>query len=66
MLEVGVGTGISLDAYPPYVHVTAIDPSADMLEHAVAKTRENNWGHIDVRNGDAQKLEFPETASTGS
>jgi len=34
VLEVGVGTGIALDAYPPYAHVVAIDPSADMLERA--------------------------------
>jgi phosphatidylethanolamine/phosphatidyl-N-methylethanolamine N-methyltransferase len=58
VLEVGVGTGISLDAYPPYVHVTGIDPSADMLAHAINKTRENGWGHIEVRGGDAQNLEF--------
>jgi phosphatidylethanolamine/phosphatidyl-N-methylethanolamine N-methyltransferase len=59
-LEVGVGTGISLDAYPPYIHLTGIDPAASMLEHAVAKTKENNWGHIDLRSGDAQALEFPD------
>jgi len=62
VLEVGVGTGISLDAYPPYVHVTAIDPSDDMLAHALAKARENRWGHVDLRNGDAQKLDFPDNS----
>jgi phosphatidylethanolamine/phosphatidyl-N-methylethanolamine N-methyltransferase len=61
VLEVGVGTGISLDAYPPYVHVTGIDPSADMLSHAIAKTGENGWGHIDLSKGDAQNLEFPDS-----
>jgi phosphatidylethanolamine/phosphatidyl-N-methylethanolamine N-methyltransferase len=59
VLEVGVGTGISLDAYPPYVHVTGVDPSAKMLAHAIGKTRENGWGHIDLREGDAQELAFP-------
>jgi phosphatidylethanolamine/phosphatidyl-N-methylethanolamine N-methyltransferase len=62
VLEVGVGTGISLDAYPPYVHVTGIDPSADMLAHAINKTRENGWGHIEVRGGDAQNLEFADNS----
>ena len=38
VLEIGVGTGISLDAYPPYIHVTGIDPSANMLAHAVDKS----------------------------
>ena len=61
-LEVGVGTGISLDAYPPYIHLTAIDPSDSMLAHAVTKTKENNWRHIDLRNGDAQALEFPDNS----
>ena len=62
MLEVGVGTGISLDAYPPYVKVVGIDPSADMLAHAIKKTRDNGWGHIDVRQGDALNLEFPDNS----
>jgi phosphatidylethanolamine/phosphatidyl-N-methylethanolamine N-methyltransferase len=60
VLEVGVGTGISLDAYPPYVHITGIDPSTDMLNHAITKTRENEWGHIEIRPGDALKLDFPD------
>jgi len=61
-LEVGVGTGISLDAYPPYIQLTGIDPSDSMLAHAVAKTKENNWRHIDLRDGDAQALEFPDNS----
>ena len=62
VLEIGVGTGISLDAYPPYVHVTGIDPSADMLAHAVEKVRENQWRHIEVSNGDAHNLDFPDNS----
>ncbi|HKV56316.1 MAG TPA: class I SAM-dependent methyltransferase, partial [Candidatus Binataceae bacterium] len=62
VLEVGVGTGISLDAYPPYVHVIGIDPSADMLAHAIAKTGENGHSHIEVRKGDAQRLEFADNS----
>jgi phosphatidylethanolamine/phosphatidyl-N-methylethanolamine N-methyltransferase len=58
VLEIGVGTGISLDAYPPYVRVTAIDPSADMLAHAVAKSNDNGWGHIELHNADARHLDF--------
>jgi len=62
VLEVGVGTGISLEAYPPYVHVIGIDPSADMLAQAVKKTRNNGWGHVEVRQGDALNLEFPDNS----
>src|SRR5690349_20333895 len=60
VLEVGVGTGISLDAYPPYVHVVGIDPSRDMLEHAKAKIRENQWRHVELSQGDALNLEMPD------
>lgn len=62
VLEVGVGTGIALDAYPRYVRVTGIDPSTDMLEHAVKKIQENGWDNITVRQGDAMNLEFPDAS----
>jgi phosphatidylethanolamine/phosphatidyl-N-methylethanolamine N-methyltransferase len=62
VLEVGVGTGISLGAYPPYVRVIGIDPSTDMLAHAIAKIQGNGVGHIDLRKGDAQELEFPDNS----
>lgn len=56
VLEVGVGTGIALDAYPPYVHVVGIDASAKMLEQARAKVRESDWRHVELRQGDALDL----------
>src|SRR5580700_8755625 len=62
VLAVGVGTGISLDAYPPYVRIVGVDASADMLTHAIAKTRENGWGHVEVRQGDAMHLDFPDNS----
>ena len=58
VLEVGVGTGISLDGYPPYVHVVGIDPSADMLARAEKKVRENRWSHVELKPGDALNLPF--------
>src|SRR5437868_7104432 len=60
VLEVGVGTGISLDAYPPYVHVVGIDPSMEMLAQAQAKARENDWRNIELKQGDALKLDLPD------
>jgi phosphatidylethanolamine/phosphatidyl-N-methylethanolamine N-methyltransferase len=62
VLEVGVGTGISLSAYPPYVHVVGIDPSADMLTRAMKKVRENAWSHVELKQGDALKLDFPDNS----
>jgi len=60
VLEVGVGTGISLDAYPPYVRIIGVDPSPDMLAHAIAKIQGNGAGHIRLQQGDAQELDFPD------
>ena len=62
VLEVGVGTGIALDGYPPYAHVVAIDPSAAMLKHAAVKVKENNLSNIELRVGDALNLDFPDNS----
>ena len=62
VLEVGVGTGIALDAYPPYAHIVAIDPSVDMLERAKKRVAENGWGHIELKQGDALNLDFPDNS----
>lgn len=62
VLEVGVGTGISLEAYPPYVKVVGIDPSADMLAQAFKKVGENGWKHVELREGDALNLDFPDNS----
>jgi phosphatidylethanolamine/phosphatidyl-N-methylethanolamine N-methyltransferase len=62
VLEVGVGTGIALGGYPPYAHVVAIDPSADMLKRAQKRVAENNWGHIELKLGDALNLDFPDNS----
>src|SRR5258708_2572974 len=62
VLEVGIGPGISLDAYPPYVHVVGIDPSTDMLEHAHTKARDKEIKNVELRLGDALNLDFPDNS----
>jgi phosphatidylethanolamine/phosphatidyl-N-methylethanolamine N-methyltransferase len=62
VLEVGVGTGIALGGYPPYAHVVAIDPSLDMLERAKKRVTENGWKHIELRQGDALNLDYPDNS----
>ena len=62
VLEVGVGTGIALDGYPPYAHVVAIDPSADMLKRAKKRVTENGWKHIELSLGDALNLDYPDNS----
>lgn len=60
VLEVGVGTGLALSAYPPSCHVTGIDLAPDMLERARRKVAREGWQHIDLAVGDAQDLDFPD------
>ncbi|MGH7814617.1 MAG: class I SAM-dependent methyltransferase [Candidatus Binataceae bacterium] len=62
VLEVGIGTGMSLEGFPPYVKVVGIDPSADMLARAIEKARENQWGHVELKQGDALNLDFPDNS----
>jgi phosphatidylethanolamine/phosphatidyl-N-methylethanolamine N-methyltransferase len=59
VLDVGVGTGASLDAYPRSCEVVGIDLSEDMLTHAWEKIRRHQWDHIQLRQMDALNIDFP-------
>lgn len=58
VLEIGVGTGLSLAAYPPHADVTGVDLSPHMLERARDKVQRHTWRHIDLLEMDACHLEF--------
>lgn len=61
ILEVGVGTGLSLQHYKPGLNVTGIDFSEDMLAKAKAKVRELSLDHVkELRQMDARELDFPD------
>jgi phosphatidylethanolamine/phosphatidyl-N-methylethanolamine N-methyltransferase len=60
VLEVGVGTGLSLGAYPPHCQLTGVDLAPNMLARAERKVRWNEWHHVDLEVGDAQALAFPD------
>ncbi len=60
VLEVGVGTGLSLPAYPDHCQVTGIDLAPEMLEQAQEKINRNGWRHINVMPMDALDLRFVE------
>jgi phosphatidylethanolamine/phosphatidyl-N-methylethanolamine N-methyltransferase len=60
VLEVGVGTGLSFDAYPTHCQVTGIDLAPDMLEKAREKLVRNGWRHLKVMEMDALNLKFAE------
>lgn len=57
VLEVAVGTGLNLDAYPLDIRLTGIDLSDEML--AIARTRARELGReVALRQGDAHSLPF--------
>jgi phosphatidylethanolamine/phosphatidyl-N-methylethanolamine N-methyltransferase len=59
VLEVGVGTGLSLSAYAPHLEVTGIDYSEDMLERARKRVAAEGLGHVrELRQMDARSLDF--------
>ena len=62
VLELGVGTGLSLDAYPQHCQVTGIDLAPEMLERAQDRVNRNGWRHVTLQQGDAQNLTFADDA----
>lgn len=60
VLELGVGTGLSLEAYPPHCQVLGVDLAPDMLEHAQERIERNGWRHISLQAMDAMNLNLPD------
>ena len=60
VLELGVGTGLSLSAYPAHCEVVGIDLAQDMLDQAAEKVRRRGWRHVSLRRMDALDLSFPD------
>src|SRR6201986_3508301 len=61
VLEVGVGTGISLPLYSPNVRIFGTDISEAMLNKAKQRVAEGRLKNIEGLAGmDAEKLEFPD------
>lgn len=47
ILEVGVGTGLSLPLYPDFVRITGIDVSREMLDQARQRVARKRLSHVD-------------------
>jgi phosphatidylethanolamine/phosphatidyl-N-methylethanolamine N-methyltransferase len=62
VLELGVGTGLSLAAYPASCDVTGIDLAPEMLERAQDKVNRQGWRHVTLEQGDALDLRFPDNS----
>src|SRR5262245_31301263 len=60
VLEVGVGTGMSLPLYPQRCSVTAIDLSDGMLERARTRVAQHNLANVRLIQMDATELKFPD------
>src|SRR6266571_6038884 len=63
VLEVGVGTGLSLPLYPPSVRVTGIDVSREMLDKARARVAKRNFAHVEaLLEMDAEAMSFADAS----
>ena len=63
VLEVGVGTGLSLPSYSDHLNVTGIDLSPEMLEIAEKRVREKGLNNIDALHVmDATDLKFEDNS----
>jgi len=62
VLEVGVGTGLSLKHYPETCKVIGIDFCEPMLEKGFERVDKNGFPHIELRKMDAMHLSFPDNS----
>ena len=63
VLEVGVGTGLSLPLYPRDVTITGIDVSREMLEKARRRVARRHLGNVEaLLEMDAEAMSFPDAS----
>lgn len=62
ILEVGIGTGLTLDQYPYDASLTGIDLSPDMLERAHRRARGLRGREIDLQVMNAESLAFADAS----
>lgn len=65
VLEVGVGTGLTLPMYPIDCEVVGIDLSESMLEEAEELIQKQHLKHASVRIMNANELKFPDNHFDG-
>lgn len=62
LLEVGVGTGLTLSELPHDIDITGIDLSRGMLREAQKRIEKEDWGHIGLRRMDATRMDFADNS----
>ncbi len=60
ILEIGIGTGISLKNYPSFCRIYGIDISSGMLEKAIRRVERHSIKNVELKVMDATALEFPD------
>ncbi len=60
VLEVGVGTGLSLPLYPKNIAITGIDFSNDMLDIAKERIMKHQLTNIELLEMNAEQMQFPD------
>ena len=58
VLDLGIGTGMSLHEYPHALEVVGMDLSAGMLAKAAEKVAEHNLSHVSLIRGNALETPF--------
>jgi phosphatidylethanolamine/phosphatidyl-N-methylethanolamine N-methyltransferase len=62
VIEVGIGTGISLPLYPDGCSIVGIDVTRKMLERAQKKKEKNKLDHVDLFEMDAENMTFSDNS----
>jgi phosphatidylethanolamine/phosphatidyl-N-methylethanolamine N-methyltransferase len=62
ILEIGVGTGLSLPLYPRGCHITGIDVSAGMIEQAERRARDMRMRNVSLLKMVAEHMSFPDAS----
>ncbi len=61
VLEVGVGTGMSLESYPTDISLMGVDLSQAMLAEAEQLIQDHRWNHVEVMPMNAEELMFEDS-----
>ncbi len=62
VLEIGVGTGLSLAHYPPSAEVVATEPDPYMLERARRRLEKLGLANVELRQAPAEEIPFDDNS----
>lgn len=60
VLEIGIGTGLSLPLYPRGIELVGIDPAVNMLAKARQRVGELGLDNVELVEGDAEQIDLPD------